>query len=184
MLGLEGECRFLAGSLQPALKFPPIPLSLALDYLHSCQLPSHQRTCFSTTLWSPGWVSNCEWRGLGVTLGTQEKVFLCPLPVAVSARGWAPAEQPPSHADTRLPLQHPEVLYEDFHQEHRHHARESLEPRVPAGVLGIMRTQQCLVWNLTLVGTLRPWLFLSEPWFPQLKNEDYVIPHFWVAKMM
>ena len=74
-----------------------------------------------------------------MTLGTQEKVFLCPLPVAVSARGWAPAEQPPSHADTRLPLQHPEALYEDFHQEHRHHACESLEPRVPAGVWGTWR---------------------------------------------
>ena len=80
MLGLEGECRFLAGSLQPAPKFPPLPFSLALDCLHSCQLPSHQRTCFSTTLWSPGWMSNCEWRGLGMTLGTQEKVLLCPLP--------------------------------------------------------------------------------------------------------
>ena len=64
-------------------------------------------------------------------------------------------EQAPSHADTRLPLQHPEALYEDFHQEHRHHVRESLEPRVPAGVLGITGTQQCLVWNLTLVGGFR-----------------------------
>lgn len=27
--------------------------------------------------------------------------------------------------------------------------------------------------------TLRPWLFLSEPWFLQLKNEDYVIPTLW-----
>ena len=72
--------------------------------------------------------------------------------MAVSARGWAPAEQPPSHADTRLPLQHPEALYEDFHQEHRHHACESLEPRVPSGVFGITGTQRHLVWNLALVG--------------------------------
>ena len=48
-------------------------------------------------------------------------------------------EQAPSHADTCLPLQHPEALYEDFHQEHRHHARESLKPRVPAGVWGTWR---------------------------------------------
>ena len=152
MLGLEGECWFLAGSLHSPLKDPPLPISLVPGGPHSYQLPSHPRMWSSTTFWSLGWVSNYEWRGLRVTLGTQGKVFLCSLPVAVSARGWAPAEcwwqveQPPSHADTCLPLQHPEALYEDFHQERRHHACESLEPRVPAGVLGKTGTQRHLVW--------------------------------------
>ena len=55
------------------------------------------------------------------------------------------------HADTHLPLQHPEALYEDFHQEHRHHARESLKPRVPAGVWGTWRLIDILFIILALL---------------------------------
>ena len=43
MLGLEGECRFLAGSLHSPPKDPPLPLSLVPDGPHPYQLPSHPR---------------------------------------------------------------------------------------------------------------------------------------------
>ena len=132
-----------------------------------CQPPSYPRICFSTASWSPGWVSNCEWRGW--SWGPRKR-FFCLLPMAVSARGWAPAEcwwqveQPPSPADTCLPLRDFEALYEDFQQERRHHARESLEPRVPAGALGKGEWASThMVWNPDSAG----WLWGGH-WFSSL----------------